>query len=178
MSRIGRKEIVIPENVEVMINENKIKVKSNKGELYYELSTLIDIEKRDNKITLKKKCTTQQARAIHGLSRSIINNMIVGVSKGFEKKLVIQGIGYRSQIENKNLILNIGYSHPVIIRPPKNIQITVENNTNITVHGISKETVGQIAAQIRSVRKPEPYKGKGIKYINEQIIRKVGKAGK
>nr|YP_010618743.1 Ribosomal protein L6 [Rhodomelopsis africana]WAX02756.1 Ribosomal protein L6 [Rhodomelopsis africana] len=178
MSRIGRKEIIIPKNIEVIINQSEIFVKGNKGTLYYKVSELIEIGRQNNVIKLTKKKKTQKAQAIHGLSRSIINNMIHGVSKGFEKKLVIQGVGYRSQMEEKNLILNMGYSHPVKIEPPKDINIKVENNTNIFISGINKETVGQIAAKIRSVRPPEPYKGKGIRYENETVKRKVGKAGK
>ncbi len=178
MSRIGKKEIIIPKNVEVTINKKNIRVKSNKGELNYTLSNLIDIKQINNEIYLTIKNKHQNAQAIYGLSRSIINNMIIGVSQGFEKKLLIQGVGYRSQMEGKNLILNMGYSHPVKIEPPKDISIKVENNINISISGINKETVGQIAAKIRAVRPPEPYKGKGIKYANEIVNRKVGKAGK
>nr|YP_010618938.1 Ribosomal protein L6 [Deltalsia parasitica]WAX02951.1 Ribosomal protein L6 [Deltalsia parasitica] len=178
MSRIGRKEIIIPNNIEVIINEPEILVKGDKGKLSYNLSELIAIETKNKIIKLTTKKTTQKAQAIHGLSRSIINNMIQGVSKGFKKKLIIQGVGYRSQMEGKNLILNIGYSHPVKIEPPADINIRVENNTNIFISGINKEKVGQIAATIRSVRPPEPYKGKGIRYENETVRRKVGKAGK
>nr|YP_010851669.1 ribosomal protein L6 [Echinothamnion hystrix]WGH14576.1 ribosomal protein L6 [Echinothamnion hystrix] len=178
MSRIGRKEIIIPDNIEVTLNNCQILVKGIKGELLYNISELIEIEATQSIIRLTKKNYTQKAQAIHGLSRSIINNMIIGVSKGFEKKLIIQGVGYRSHMEDKNLILNIGYSHSVKIEPPKNISIKVENNTNIFISGINKETVGQIAAKIRSVRPPEPYKGKGIRYENEIVKRKVGKAGK
>nr|YP_010850679.1 ribosomal protein L6 [Lophurella hookeriana]WGH13389.1 ribosomal protein L6 [Lophurella hookeriana] len=178
MSRIGKKEIIIPDNILVTLNNCQILVKGIKGELSYNISELIEIEATKNRIKLTKKNHTQKAQAIHGLSRSIINNMIIGVSKGFEKKLIIQGVGYRSQMEGKNLILNMGYSHPVKIEPPQDINIKVENNTNIFISGINKETVGQIAATIRSVRPPEPYKGKGIRYENEVIKRKVGKAGK
>ncbi len=178
MSRIGKKEIIIPENVKVIINNNEIKVKSNQGELNYNISNLINVEVINDKIQLKAKSASKKAQALHGLSRSIINNMIIGVSQGFEKKLIIQGVGYRSQMEAKSLILNMGYSHPVKIVPPKDINIKVENNTQITVSGTNKETVGQIAAKIRAVRPPEPYKGKGIKYSDEVINRKVGKAGK
>nr|YP_010619908.1 Ribosomal protein L6 [Symphyocladia marchantioides]WAX03921.1 Ribosomal protein L6 [Symphyocladia marchantioides] len=178
MSRIGRKEIIIPDNIEVITNQHEILVKGKKGELSYSVSELIQIETHNKIIKLTKKKTTQKAQAIHGLSRSIINNMIQGVSKGFEKKLVIQGVGYRSQMEGKNLILNIGYSHSVKIEPPKDINIAVKNNTNISISGVNKEKVGQIAATIRSVRPPEPYKGKGIRYENETVKRKVGKAGK
>nr|YP_010850481.1 ribosomal protein L6 [Lophurella caespitosa]WGH13191.1 ribosomal protein L6 [Lophurella caespitosa] len=178
MSRIGKKEIIIPDNIQVTLNNCQILVKGVKGELSYNISELIEIEATRSKIKLTKKNYTQKAQAIHGLSRSIINNMIIGVSKGFEKKLIIQGVGYRSQMEGKNLILNMGYSHPVKIKPPQDINIKIENNTSIFISGINKETVGQIAATIRSVRPPEPYKSKGIRYENEVVKRKVGKAGK
>lgn len=178
MSRIGKKEIIIPNNIKVIIEDDKIQVKSNKGKLQYAISNLIDIEQTDNKLKLTTKDQSQKAQAIYGLSRSIINNMIIGVSQGFEKRLLIQGVGYRSQIEGKDLILNMGYSHPIKIKPPKDIVIKVENNINIIIYGINKETVGQIAAKIRAVRPPEPYKGKGIRYVNEIINKKVGKAGK
>nr|YP_009396859.1 ribosomal protein L6 [Ophidocladus simpliciusculus]ARW66045.1 ribosomal protein L6 [Ophidocladus simpliciusculus] len=178
MSRIGRKEIVIPNNIEVKIDKSNIWVKGQRGELFYKISELIKIEQTKNTIKLIKKFETKKAQEIYGLSRSIINNMIIGVSEGFQKKLVIQGVGYRSQIKDNNLILNVGYSHTVQISTPKNISIKVQNNTNISIEGINKEQVGQIAATIRSVRPPEPYKGKGIRYENETIRRKVGKAGK
>nr|YP_010619518.1 Ribosomal protein L6 [Xiphosiphonia pinnulata]WAX03531.1 Ribosomal protein L6 [Xiphosiphonia pinnulata] len=178
MSRIGRKEIIIPENIEVIINVPEILVKGKRGELSYSISELIEVETKNKILKLTKKNTTQKAQAIHGLSRSIINNMIQGVSKGFEKKLIIQGVGYRSQMEGRNLILNMGYSHPVKIKPPEDINIKVENSTSIFISGINKERVGQIAATIRSVRPPEPYKGKGIRYENENVKRKIGKAGK
>nr|YP_009395226.1 ribosomal protein L6 [Bryothamnion seaforthii]ARW63994.1 ribosomal protein L6 [Bryothamnion seaforthii] len=178
MSRIGKKEIIIPENTEIKINGDTILVKGKKGELDYKLSKLILIEKVENKIKLTKKEQTQKAQEMYGLSRSIINNMVTGVSKGFEKKLIIQGVGYRSQMEGKTIILNVGYSHPVRIEAPKEIEIKVENNVNISISGINKEIVGQVAAKIRSIRPPEPYKGKGIKYENEIVRRKIGKAGK
>lgn len=178
MSRIGKQEIIIPDNTEVEINEDNICVKGQKGTLKHILPQSISIHKQGNQLKLSKKNNDKKTQQLYGLSRSIVNNMILGVSQGFTKKLVIQGVGYRSQIEGKNLILNVGYSHPVRIKPPKDINITVENNTNIIISGIQKETVGQIAATIRDVRSPEPYKGKGIKYENEIIRRKVGKAGK
>lgn len=178
MSRIGRKEIIIPDNTKVEINESNISVKGKKGSLSYKFPKSIGIKKEDNKLKLYKNGVSKQIQALYGLSRSLINNMIIGVSTGFEKKLIIQGVGYRSQIENKNLILNVGYSHTVLIKPPEDIDIQVENSTTIVVSGINKETVGQIAATIRNVRPPEPYKGKGIKYEDEVIRRKVGKAGK
>jgi len=178
MSRIGKKEIIIPQNIKALIDNSLISIKGPKGNLSYKVSNLIQIHYIDNKIKLTKKINSKTAQAIHGLSRSIINNMVIGVSNGFEKKLLIQGVGYRSQIEGKTLILNVGYSHPVRIEPPKDIEIKVENNVNISVCGINKELVGQIAAKIRAIRPPEPYKGKGIKYLEENIRRKVGKAGK
>lgn len=178
MSRIGKKEIVIPNNITVNIKDSKVFVNGPKGELSYKLLESIDIKKIENKLTLYKNHNDKKTQAIHGLSRSIINNMVIGVSEGFEKKLIISGVGYRSHVEGKKLVLNVGYSHPVYIQPPEGINIKVENNVNILITGINKETVGQTAATIRSVRPPEPYKGKGIKYINEKIKRKIGKAGK
>nr|YP_009397287.1 ribosomal protein L6 [Thuretia quercifolia]ARW66473.1 ribosomal protein L6 [Thuretia quercifolia] len=178
MSRIGKKEIIIPENIRTYIDNSIILIDGPKGKLSYIISNLIKIEKINNKLKLTKIENTKKAQAIYGLSRSIINNMIIGVSQGFEKKLLIQGVGYRCQMEGKILILNVGYSHTVRIEPPEHINIEVENNTNISVIGIDKEKVGQIAAKIRSIRPPEPYKGKGIKYLEEKIKRKIGKAGK
>lgn len=178
MSRIGKKEIQITDNISIEINQSTIFITGKQGKLFYNLPQLINIEKTDNKIKLIPKNSSSKAQELHGLSRSIIYNMIIGVSKGFRKKLVIQGVGYRSQIEGNILILHIGYSHVVQIKPPENITIQVENNTNILISGINKELVGQVAAKIRAIRPPEPYKGKGIRYENENIRRKVGKAGK
>lgn len=178
MSRIGKKEIIVPTNIKISIDKSIISINGPKGTLSYEVSDLIQIHYQNNKIQLTQKINTKTAQAIHGLSRSIINNMVIGVLQGFEKNLVIQGVGYRSQMEGKTLILNVGYSHPVKIEPPANIEIKIDNNINISVFGINKEIVGQIAAKIRAVRPPEPYKGKGIKYLEEKIMRKVGKAGK
>lgn len=178
MSRIGKKEIDIPHNTEVTINKSNIKVKGKQGEISYDIPNDIKVTQQDNKLIVSRNITTKQTQALHGLARSIINNMTIGTSIGFNKKLIIEGVGYRAQITGKKLILNLGYSHPIEIEPPKDIKINVENNTNIIISGINKETVGQIAARIRSTRPPEPYKGKGIRYENETIRRKVGKAGK
>lgn len=178
MSRIGKKEIIVPKNIKTNIKNSKISISGKKGELTYSISDLIKVEQINNKIKLIKQDNTKKAQAIYGLSRSIINNMVIGVSQGFTKQLIIQGVGYRAQMEGENLILNVGYSHPVKIQAQNNIKIRVENSTNIIISGINKEIVGQIAAKIRSVRPPEPYKGKGIKYIDETIKRKIGKAGK
>ena len=178
MSRIGKKVIKLPQNVEAQINNSTISIKGPKGKLYYTLSNEIEIQKTDDALKLYPIKKDDDSKALHGLSRTIIYNMVIGVSQGFDKKLEIKGVGYRSQMDGKNLILNVGYSHPVIIEPPTNISIQVNNNTEITVFGIDKEIVGQTAAKIRSIRPPEPYKGKGIRYIGEKVNRKVGKAGK
>nr|YP_009237810.1 ribosomal protein L6 [Gracilariopsis lemaneiformis]YP_009294786.1 ribosomal protein L6 [Gracilariopsis chorda]AJO68427.1 ribosomal protein L6 [Gracilariopsis lemaneiformis]AML79902.1 ribosomal protein L6 [Gracilariopsis lemaneiformis]AOM67046.1 ribosomal protein L6 [Gracilariopsis chorda] len=180
MSRIGKQPINLSKNIDIRIQENNIHIEGPKGKLSYKLSKYISIkyEKDNNQLKLYKINQNKETQKLYGLSRTLINNMVIGVSQGFEKKLKIQGVGYRSQIQGKDLILNVGYSHPVVIHPPENININVENNINITVKGINKELVGEIAAKIRSVRPPEPYKGKGIRYVNEKIILKVGKAGK
>ena len=178
MSRIGKKEIDIPEKTEITIDKLTIKIKGSKGEMSYEIPRNIQVTKENNKLIVTKNIITKQTQALHGLTRSLINNMTIGTSIGFNKKLIIEGVGYRAQMSGKKLILNLGYSHPIEIEPTKDIEITVENNTQITISGINKEKVGQIAAKIRSTRPPEPYKGKGIRYENEIIRRKVGKAGK
>lgn len=178
MSRIGKKAIKLLRDTDVNINNSIITVKGPKGKLSYSLSKLIGIEQNNLELKLYKLKDNKKSKELYGLSRTIINNMVIGVSEGFSKKLEIQGVGYRSQMEERNLVLNVGYSHPVIIEPPEEIYIKVENNTQITVFGINKEIVGQVAARIRNVRPPEPYKGKGIRYAGERIRRKVGKAGK
>ena len=178
MSRIGKKTIILPHNIKANIDRQNINIIGPKGQLSYQISNYIKIEKQEEKIKLYISTKNQESRALYGLSRTIINNMVIGVSKGFNKKLEIHGVGYRAQMNGKDLILNVGYSHPVIITPPENISIQVQNNTQIIVDGINKEIVGQIAAKIRNIRPPEPYKGKGIRYLGEKIRRKAGKAGK
>ena len=178
MSRIGKIVIIIPENIHTKVEENIITIEGPKGTLSYKLSNVIKITSNNNTLRLTRTDDSQLSKKIYGLSRTIINNMIIGISQGFTKKLEIEGVGYRSQMEKKNLVLNVGFSHPVIIKPPLDITIEVENNTTIKIIGINKETVGHIAAKIRSVRPPEPYKGKGIRYSKEIIRKKVGKAGK
>lgn len=178
MSRIGKSTIHLNKEINVKLEGNKIQIKGPKGQLSYLLSPEIRIEQTTKELKLYKINESRIARQLYGLSRTIINNMVIGVSQGFIRKLEIQGVGYRAQVDNNNLILSIGYSHPVYIKSPPGIDIKVNNSTSIEVSGISKETVGQIAAQIRSVRPPEPYKGKGIRYYNEIVRRKVGKAGK
>nr|YP_009510898.1 ribosomal protein L6 [Gracilaria gracilis]AXI96571.1 ribosomal protein L6 [Gracilaria gracilis] len=180
MSRIGKKTINLPQNTDIEIIKSTVNIKGPKGQLSYQLPKVIQIKYdiKNQTLNLYKTKENKEAQKLYGLSRTIINNMILGVSEGFEKKLQIQGVGYRSQLQEKNLILNVGYSHQVTIEPPENIVIEVENNTNITIKGIQKDKVGEIAAQIRRIRPPEPYKGKGIRYLNEKINLKVGKAGK
>lgn len=178
MSRIGTVPIQIPENIYVYIDGPRISIQGPKGQLSYQVSNLIKVENTKYELKLHPLKENDHSRAIHGLSRTIINNMMIGVSEGFKKQLEIHGVGYRLQMEEKNLILNVGYSHPITIKPPEGISISIENNTKIIISGINKEIVGQVAAKIRSIRPPEPYKGKGIRYMKEKIKRKVGKAGK
>ncbi|NEO30074.1 MAG: 50S ribosomal protein L6 [Symploca sp. SIO3C6] len=178
MSRIGKRPIDIPGKVNVTIDGQHVTVKGPKGELDKVISEQIKVEQEGEKIVVERRNESRIARQRHGLSRTLIANMIEGVSKGFEKRLSIQGVGYRAQVQGRNLILNVGYSKPVEIVPPEGIQVKVENNTNVIVSGINKEIVGDIAAKIRSVRPPEPYKGKGIRYADEKVRRKAGKAGK
>ncbi len=179
MSRIGKSPIAITSEIIVKLNNQNISIKGPKGKLEHSLHNLIDIEHNQEFLIVKTKNNSKTAKELHGLSRTIINNMVIGVSKGFHKELEIQGVGYRAQIDkNNNLILNVGYSHPIKMQTPKGIKIEVNNNTKLKIQGINKEVVGQLAAQIRSIRPPEPYKGKGIRYNNEVVRRKVGKAGK
>nr|YP_008144838.1 50S ribosomal protein L6 [Grateloupia taiwanensis]AGO19871.1 50S ribosomal protein L6 [Grateloupia taiwanensis] len=178
MSRIGKQHIILHEKINAEIQGTNISIIGPRGKISHKLSNLIEIRQVNNKLSLYRLNNSKKAQSLHGLSRTLINNMVIGVSKGFSKQLEIQGVGYRAQIQGNDLILNVGYSHPVTIRPPRDISITVEKNSIITVDGINKETVGQIAAKIRKVRPPEPYKGKGIKYSYEIIRKKVGKAGK
>jgi large subunit ribosomal protein L6 len=179
MSRIGKRPIPIPDKVTVTIEGQSVSVKGPKGQLSRVLVPEVTAE-QDGSDTLhvKRRNESRVARQRHGLSRTLVANMVEGVSQGFQKRLEIQGVGYRAQVQGKNLILSVGYSHPVTIEPPEGIQIAVENNTNVVVSGIDKEIVGNIAASIRAVRPPEPYKGKGIRYAGEFVRRKVGKAGK
>lgn len=176
MSRIGKLPIEIPEKVEIKIEGNRLTAKGPKGQLTREFSPLLSVQQEDNQIVVKRKSDQRQERALHGLTRSLINGMVEGVTKGFEKKLTMVGVGYNAKLKGKDLELEVGYSHPVLIKAPTAIEFEVEK-TNITVKGIDKQQVGEIAAKIRAVRKPEPYKGKGIKYADEQIRRKVGKTG-
>ena len=179
MSRIGKNPIKLNENIEVTINDNHIKIKGPKGKLEHIIPENITVKHTANRLAIETLNDHKITKKLHGLSRTIINNMVIGVSQGFRKTLEIKGVGYRAQIEKeRNLILNVGYSHPVKIVAPEEISLKVENNTIITVQGINKSIVGQISSKIRAIRPPEPYKGKGIRYGNEVIKKKVGKAGK
>lgn len=178
MSRIGKSPIYLNAKVDINIQNNKIKIKGPKGELSYSIPPEIRIEHTKEVLRLYKNNESRIAKQLYGLSRTLVNNMVIGVLQGFSKKLKIQGVGYRAQVDKNNLILNVGYSHPILIELPPGINIKVENQTNIEVSGINKETVGQVTAKIRSIRPPEPYKGKGISYEHEIIRKKVGKAGK
>lgn len=176
MSRIGKYPIVIADSVNVNYNSDKIEVQGPKGKLDLKLRPEISIEKKDNTIVVARKGETKNHKAMHGLYRVLINNMITGVSKGFEKRLEIIGTGYKANVEGKKLVLNLGYSYPYIYNIPEGLKITVDNNTKIIIEGINKQMVGQAAAIIRKMRPPEPYKGKGVKYEQEIIRRKAGKA--
>lgn len=179
MSRIGKKLIEIPTGVTVAKEGNKIKVKGPKGQLETELHPSISVEIKDNQITFTRPDDQKEVRALHGLTRALVNNMVVGVTNAFQKTLDIVGVGYRAEMKGTNLFINIGYSHPVYFMPPDGVTLQTPTQTQIVVSGIDKQLVGQVAAKIRSIRKPEPYKGKGIKYSNEIIQRKAGKtAGK
>ncbi len=175
MSRIGRKPIPVPESVTVELAPGRVAVKGPKGELAQSLSAEMKIEQADGTVTVERPTNRGEHRALHGLTRSLIANMVEGVTDGFEKRLEIQGVGYRAQLKGKNLEMALGYSHPVLIEPPEGIEFEVPQQTEITVRGIDKQLVGQVAADIRKRRPPEPYKGKGIRYRDEHVMRKVGK---
>ena len=179
MSRIGRMPIAIPAGVTVDIAENnKVTVKGPKGTLERVLVPEMEITKEGEEIHVKRPNDLKRMKSLHGLTRTLINNMVVGVTNGYEKVLEINGVGYRAQKQGKKLTLSLGYSHPVEMEDPEGIETVVDGQNKITVKGIDKEKVGQYAAEIRDKRRPEPYKGKGIKYADETIRRKVGKTGK
>lgn len=178
MSRIGKRPIPVPQNVTVTIADQHVAVKGPKGELSRTLPGEVEVVQDGETLLVNRRNESRVARQRHGLSRTLVANMVEGVSQGFQRRLEIQGVGYRAQVQGRNLVLSVGYSHPVQIEPPEGIQIAVENNTNVIVSGTNKEIVGNIAAQIRAVRPPEPYKGKGIRYAGEAVRRKAGKAGK
>jgi len=175
MSRIGRKPISLPESVSVELAPGSVAVKGPKGELVQRLSPEMSVEQADGTLTVARPTDRGEHRALHGLTRSLIANMVEGVTEGFEKRLEIQGVGYRAQLKGKNLEMALGYSHPVSVEPPEGIEFEVPQPTEVIVRGIDKQLVGQVAADIRKRRPPEPYKGKGIRYRDEHVARKVGK---
>jgi large subunit ribosomal protein L6 len=178
MSRIGKKFITVPKTVDVKLEGQKISVKGPKGNLSRILPSLICCTLDENTLFLEKAEDTKLSRAFYGLTRTLVANMVTGVSEGFQKRLQITGVGYRAQLDGKDLILNMGYSHPVRLNTPAALSVNVETPTTVIVSGLEKDLVGEFAAKIRSVRPPEPYKGKGIAYEGEYIRRKAGKTGK
>jgi large subunit ribosomal protein L6 len=175
VSRIGKKPVEIPKGVTVSLDGNLIKVKGPKGELHRNIHPLIKTEIVDGEIKFSRPDDLKESRALHGLTRALVQNMIVGVTESYKKTLDIVGVGYKAELKGKNLLLNIGYSHPIYFVPPDEIKLEVPAPIQIIISGNDKELVGLVAAKIRSFRKPEPYKGKGIKYSDERIIRKAGK---
>ena len=178
MSRIGRLPVPVPSGVDIAVEGQTVKVKGPKGELSHVVAEPITIEKGDAVLQVNRPDDARTSRSLHGLTRSLINNMVLGVTEGYEKKLEIHGTGYRVLAKGSNLEFALGYSHSITVEPPAGITFVVENQTRFSVQGIDKQLVGEVAANIRKLRKPDPYKGKGVRYAGEQIRRKVGKAGK
>jgi large subunit ribosomal protein L6 len=177
MSRIGYAPIELPSGVEVTVGDGVVEVKGPKGDLSEKINPRIITSVDDGVVRLDRVDEERETRALHGLSRALINNMVVGVSQGYSKELEIHGVGYRASLKGRTLDLQIGFSHPVTVEAPDGIEFEVPENTKIIVRGIDKQLVGQVAANVRAVRKPEPYKGKGIRYVGEHVRRKAGKAG-
>jgi large subunit ribosomal protein L6 len=177
MSRIGRKPVVVPKGVTVQVQGNTVAVKGPRGELQRSLHPDMQLALANDQFTITRPSDEKRHKALHGLTRTLVQNMVEGVSKGFSKSLEIQGVGYKAEAKPYGVNLIVGYSHPVKYEAPKGIKISVDNNTVVKVEGADKELVGQVAAELRSVRPPEPYKGKGIRYIGEQVRRKAGKTG-
>jgi large subunit ribosomal protein L6 len=175
MSRIGRLPIAIPSGVDVQIESGLVRVKGPKGELSQTVSRDLAFEREDSQLVVTRPTDRKDHRELHGLTRTLIYNMVVGVTEGYEKRLEIQGVGYRAQLKGKSLELALGYSHPVKVDAPDGIEFEVPQPTQVVVRGIDKQAVGEIAARIRKTRPPEPYKGKGVRYVGEQVARKVGK---
>jgi large subunit ribosomal protein L6 len=179
MSRIGKKPIPVPNKVEISIQGQDVKVKGPKGELQHSIHPDIAIKQEDGTLYIERPSDERQHRALHGLTRALIANMVTGVSDGFQKTLKIEGVGYTSELRGKDLVMKLGYSHEIVVNPPDGINFVVEDR-GVTIHvqGIDKQVVGQVAANIRELRPPEPYLGKGVRYLDERIRRKAGKAGK
>jgi large subunit ribosomal protein L6 len=175
MSRIGKQPIPVPEGVEITIEPELVSVKGPRGELSERVNRAMDVKQENGEVTVTRPTDRGDHRALHGLTRSLIANMVEGVTNGFERRLEIQGVGYRAQLQGRRLVLSLGYSHPVELEAPEGIEFEVPQPTRIVVRGISKQAVGEVAANIRKQRPPEPYKGKGIRYEGEYVARKVGK---
>jgi large subunit ribosomal protein L6 len=178
MSRIGLRPIPVPSGVDVQVDAGRVTVKGPKGELHQNVSQVLTIERQNGDLLVKRPNDERLNRQLHGLTRTLINNMVIGVTDGYTKNLEIQGVGYRAALDGKTLVLNVGYSHPVRMEAPEGITFATETPTRISVTGIDKQLVGEVAARIRRTRPPEPYKGKGIRYQGEFVRRKAGKAGK
>ena len=178
MSRIGKSPVPIPDKVSVSLNGLAVTVKGPKGELNRTLPSGVSIDQDGQTLVITPTNQTRRSRERHGLCRTLVANMVQGVSQGFSRKLEIVGVGYRAQVQGRKLVVNAGYSHPIEMVPPEGVSFTVENNTTVIVTGTDKELVGNEAAKVRNIRPPEPYKGKGIKYEGERILRKAGKSGK
>lgn len=176
MSRIGRKPIPILEKVKVEVKDGIVYVEGPKGRLSLKLDPLINVKVEDNKVMVERKNDSKRAKSMHGTTRALINNMVIGVKEGFKKGLEIVGTGYKAQLKGNTLVLQLGFSHPVEVNIPQDLKVTVEGQNKIFVEGIDKQRVGQFAANIRAIFPPEPYKGKGIRYIGEEVRRKLGKA--
>ncbi len=176
MSRVGNRPIGLASGVEVKISDGRVRVKGPKGELDESLVNHTEVAVEDGRIVVRRASDEKVARAAHGLMRSLIQNMVTGVTQGFEKSLEIVGVGYRAEVKGRELTLSVGYSHPVVMKIPEGLEVKSDAPTRLAVHGISKQKVGQFAAEIRHVRSPAPYQGKGIRYADEQVRRKVGKA--
>jgi large subunit ribosomal protein L6 len=175
MSRIGKQPIAIPPKVKVEVKGQQVSVEGPKGKLNWELPRRTSLKVDNGKVLVSRQGDDAQAKALHGLSRALVNNMVRGVSEGFIKKLEIQGVGFKAAVQGKNVNLSLGYSHPIVYAIPDQVKVTVEENTKLTIEGPDRQTVGQVAAEIRSFYPPEPYKGKGVRYSDERVIRKEGK---
>ena len=178
MSRIGNKPVVIPAGVTIDLKDNTVTVKGPKGELSYTFNQNITLVQNEGEVVFTRPDDSKENKTIHGTTRAVFNNMVVGVTEGFQRELELIGVGYRAQLKGKKLVLNVGYSHPVEFTPEEGLEIEVPSNTKVIVKGYDKQKVGELAANIRGVRPPEPYKGKGIRYVDEFVRRKEGKTGK